>query len=420
MLVDDIDTARLLLAQPQINVNARDAFEDTPLHEAIVKDCPEMIGLLCLHPTIDFNAVNKRGFNCMHYSALKGSISAIQKINGATHGSMINVRKDDGFTPLHLSSLNGHARVVNYLLGIAHLDLLAVDHRGRNCLHCAVHQGHSIVMELIIAAAERRGEKSSLINSCDAEGDTPLHIALRREGEPSGQGSWHTEEDEQSGFQGAKARVVSCGLVPKVFLHAVSVAAFLMSHGAKVTVRNKAGYLPRDLVMDPNIRLYLSQLEQKQTVQVSNSPAAPPPLHDKKSLKCIICCETMKGDLTAIRFEPCGHIIACVKCCTRMKKCLQCQSRIERKFPVQANQKPGNDEEDGTEDEEVKSLRTMKLDDLEKKVQDMELHYFCSICMERKKNVAFLCGHGTCEYCWETLSCCHMCRGPVTEKISLY
>ena len=94
--------------------------------------------------------------------------------------------------------------------------------------------------------------------------------------------------------------------------------------------------------------------------------------------------------------------------------------RIERKFPVTIELDTRSIASDGTEDEEVKSMRSLKLHDLEAKVQDLEQVTLCLICMERRKNVAFLCGHGTCLQCAETLSCCHMCRGSVAQKINLY
>ena len=80
VLVSDIDTVKLLLGQQDIDVNIQDAFEDTPLHEAIVKGCAPIIDLLCHHPTINFTVTNKRGFNIVQYAALKGSEVALKKI----------------------------------------------------------------------------------------------------------------------------------------------------------------------------------------------------------------------------------------------------------------------------------------------------------------------------------------------------
>lgn len=57
---------------------------------------------------------------------------------------------------------------------------------------------------------------------------------------------------------------------------------------------------------------------------------------------------------------------------------------------------------------------------LENKVQEYEESHYCSICMERIRDVVFLCGHGACSVCAETLRTCHMCRKTILKKINLY
>lgn len=60
------------------------------------------------------------------------------------------------------------------------------------------------------------------------------------------------------------------------------------------------------------------------------------------------------------------------------------------------------------------------LDELRARVQEMEDSLTCSICMERKRSVAFLCGHSACHQCTGALKICHMCRKPITGKINLF
>jgi len=63
---------------------------------------------------------------------------------------------------------------------------------------------------------------------------------------------------------------------------------------------------------------------------------------------------------------------------------------------------------------------TERLRYLESKIAEIEEAHCCSICMERRRNVVFLCGHGACEKCSTTLKICHMCRKTITKKINLY
>ncbi|XP_049519876.1 uncharacterized protein LOC119446117 isoform X2 [Dermacentor silvarum] len=58
--------------------------------------------------------------------------------------------------------------------------------------------------------------------------------------------------------------------------------------------------------------------------------------------------------------------------------------------------------------------------ELETKLQELESALQCVICMEGRRNVAFLCGHSACAACAENLRICHMCRVPITKRITLY
>lgn len=132
-----------------------------------------------------------------------------------------------------------------------------------------------------------------------------------------------------------------------------------------------------------------------------------PPL---KTAECLLCSEVT--DL--IFFEPCGHQIVCEECCIRMKKCLNCHQPILRKISCQGGILNSNSRT-GTINPSAERLRY-----LENKFAEIEETYCCSICMERRRNIAFLCGHGACERCADALSTCHMCRTPITQKINLY
>lgn len=79
-----------------------------------------------------------------------------------------------------------------------------------------------------------------------------------------------------------------------------------------------------------------------------------------------------------------------------------------------------DDEERRKEEEKDKDKDLERLRYLESRVADLEEANTCSICMERRRNVAFLCGHGACEHCAAPLKTCHMCRKTITKKINLY
>ncbi|XP_067621868.1 E3 ubiquitin-protein ligase MIB2 [Eurosta solidaginis] len=124
--------------------------------------------------------------------------------------------------------------------------------------------------------------------------------------------------------------------------------------------------------------------------------------------ECIVCDEKLQ----LIKFEPCQHQISCEECGLRMKKCLRCGVQIERRI--------GTDGRIIVNSDQTRAPSADRLRYLENKIQEYEESHYCGICMERTRDVAFLCGHGACSRCAETLRTCHMCRKTILRKINLY
>lgn len=73
-----------------------------------------------------------------------------------------------------------------------------------------------------------------------------------------------------------------------------------------------------------------------------------------------------------------------------------------------------------TENDE-KYLETLhSLLSLQAHVREIEDANMCAICLEKPRNVAFMCGHGTCAECSSSLEVCPMCRKPIDKKITLF
>lgn len=149
-------------------------------------------------------------------------------------------------------------------------------------------------------------------------------------------------------------------------------------------------------------------------------PICPPPptLLTPWRGECLMCSEVVDF----VMFDPCGHRIACEECCIRMKKCVTCKESIERKTnrsgKVIGVSSAVSSSSVGTGVKHNPNAERLKY--LEKKFAEIEDTYCCSICMERKKNVIFLCGHGACEKCAKALTTCHMCRTPIKQKVNVY
>ena len=320
-------------------------------------------------------------------------------ISRARH--LVETKKEDGFSALLLSSLNGHSDCVKLLLDEGGASPDITDNRGQTALHSAVHQGHAAVVETILSRFDSLTAKK-LINKEDSEGETSLHIALSREGEPPVPLSSAlapvtfdlAEKAEKFG-------------VPRKLIHAIAIATYLVVKGGKLSPKNRRGHSPLDHVFDPMAKAFLldtvAQYDPaKQPLAASFPATSVPPTSSATSTssECRICCDK----LNLVTFEPCQHQIVCFDCSKRMKKCLECDAIITNKI--------------ATPDSAPKSDRLLHA--LEAKVQDLEDRFLCSICMERNKTIVFLCGHGACPQCSETLTTCHMCRSVITKKILLY
>ena len=86
-------------------------------------------------------------------------------------GAAINAPSGDGWTPLHLASFFGHAKIAELLLGHgANVTARSRNSNGNTPLHAALAGNHKFVAGLLLGAGAD-------VNAEDAAGWRPLHIA---------------------------------------------------------------------------------------------------------------------------------------------------------------------------------------------------------------------------------------------------
>ncbi|CAL7942292.1 unnamed protein product [Xylocopa violacea] len=441
-----------VLLRHHCDVNLQDSYGDTALHDAIGKDAVDIVDALCSCERVDFTLRNKRGFNVLHHAAIKGNAHAMERLVGrARH--LVDVKKEDGFTALHLAALNGHRDVAAILLaangGNAKVDLR--NNRRQTPLHLATSQGHWALVELLV-------QHNVDITSTDADGDTVLHIAIIKS--PNQSNVVPTPEScrdypliyaiwQNLARQGAKTEL--------------ALACFLVSRDRTCTllehVRNSKNKTPLDLLeADPQIAPYADLLRCYQyqshstQLEIENTPASQPSIYQiDTALQPELGRETRKGipgsgDASEChnclgimpnaakeenRFNPGSSvpIINCARCghgIPNKTETIQdgqlatgeiSLTKQEEKVKENAldEKKEENQDKEREKDKDLERLRY-----LETRVADLEEANMCSICMERRRNVAFLCGHGACEHCAAPLKTCHMCRKVITKKINLY
>ncbi|EDO44606.1 predicted protein [Nematostella vectensis] len=132
--------------------------------------------------------------------------------------------------------------------------------------------------------------------------------------------------------------------------------------------------------------------------------------------ECMVCSEKK----SQLLFKPCNHMVACEGCGSLMKKCIQCRENITETLPFIVccgGQAPPPLSERGECKQEITN---QELSQLQQQLQDMKEQTMCPVCMDRRKNLIFLCGHGTCQLCGDRMQECPMCRKTVERRILLF
>ncbi|XP_046592111.1 E3 ubiquitin-protein ligase MIB2 isoform X2 [Neodiprion lecontei] len=435
-----------ILLRHGCDVNLQDEYGDTALHDAIGKDDLDIVEALCLCDRLDVTLRNRRGFNILHHAALKGNTFATEKLVVKAR-QLVDIKKEDGFAALHLAALNGHRDVVATLLsptgGCARVDLR--NNRRQTPLHLATSQGHLELVELLV-------QHHADILAQDEDGDTALHIAITKcRPHPTSV----TPTDGNSEFSVIHA--ISQNLLRRGARPEMALACFLVSSDNSglllEQVRNTKGKSALDLLhADPEYAALADLLRSYHTAitissEVPSGPTSSPlcriaetlPSQIERELvtesseerlrkdeqrqdseECATCSGVTKNKQEDMTGVPGSNVVSygCLRCGQNNAK--RRVSQDERTLENEQAEDSSVDVDGKRRKEEDKDKDLERLRYLESRVADLEEANTCSICMERRRNVAFLCGHGACEHCAAPLKTCHMCRKTITKKINLY
>ena len=114
-----------------------------------------------------------QGFNALHHAALRGNPSAMRVLlSKLPRPWIVDEKKDDGYTALHLASLNNHVEVAELLVHTGHANLDLQNVNLQTALHLAVERQHTSIVRLLVRAGGN-------LNITDKDGDTSLHESLR-------------------------------------------------------------------------------------------------------------------------------------------------------------------------------------------------------------------------------------------------
>ena len=169
----DVPTVQRLL-ENWGNMHTTDVPEASPLSEAMLRAAKDgnmsMVSLL-IAKGAPVDIKDQQGDTPLLLAAGKGHEIVVKCL--LEKGAKVNSRDRSDETPLHIAAGKGHVIVVKYLLeGGAEVN--SKDSWGGTSLHIAALNGHEMVVKYLL-------EGGAEVNSKDRSDQTPLHIAVLNE-----------------------------------------------------------------------------------------------------------------------------------------------------------------------------------------------------------------------------------------------
>jgi E3 ubiquitin-protein ligase mind-bomb len=243
-----------MLLRYTATVNAQDDNGNTALHCAIEKQYHPAIDLMVRQADVDFTVVNNRGFNVLHHAACAGNAYAVEQILSHAPSHIVNIQKDDGFTALHIASLNGYLNIAELLITQGHANIELTNAEQHTPLLTGLSQGRASIIELLVSHGAN-------VNAVDSEGSCALHWILHLMA--GGRASERLPDDMFDAIQITLIYSELPDTLPD--RQWVAVACFLVQHGASLYLSNNRHMTPINLVVNDAVRTALVSASQKRT-----------------------------------------------------------------------------------------------------------------------------------------------------------
>ena len=151
-----------ILAQLKVDVNIQNIYGDTPLHISCANDNPDIVTLL-MHRDACVIAQNTNGDTPIHIASRSCRFEIMRKLLPVekSQGVKCDEVNKDGYTPLHISCINGRMPIVEYLIKNEHCDpsrsisVQLQNHQQHTPLHLACANGHTDVAVYLAQCAPK-------------------------------------------------------------------------------------------------------------------------------------------------------------------------------------------------------------------------------------------------------------------------
>ena len=179
-LKNTMEIAKVLLAHLKMDVNIQNIYGAIPLHIACANDNPDIVTLL-MHRDACVIAQNTNGDTPIHIASRSCRFEIMCKLLPVekSQGVKCDEVNKDGYTPLHISCINGRVPIVKYLTKNGHCDpsrsisVQLQNHQQHTPLHLACANGHTDVAVYLARCAPKT------LSACDRYNEYPLLLALK-------------------------------------------------------------------------------------------------------------------------------------------------------------------------------------------------------------------------------------------------
>ena len=449
----------LLLAKG-CDVNLTDGNGETALFCCITHGKNEVALALIQTGRVDYKLKTLKDVTYLHQACSRGNSEVVLKLLEVCPDLINMVDKNSEFSPLYLAVLSNQEEIVNILLDSgANVNLTSK--RRVNALMVAVASCNLRVISKLVSAGINLSHVDIECNNCLVHLFQPMPNVVKL--------TSYTVEEVTGDFDEV-AKLLQGVCTDSETSRDALVACYLISKGVKYKgIKNKANQTPLQICKEQSLVNIIENFIRENSNGVSYSSAECRMCNKPANCqfkpcdhvisceecvdffkRCYICKEAVESHKKItitiqkicvlcdefeanVRFMPCNHNEVCLGCAPRIKKCIKCQIVITGKTDLQGNDAstaalavassstgaalldgaPGSSRDPfGASNEELAQLRS--------KLEQLEDAALCQICIERPKNVVFLCGHTFCQNCASSLQLCPICRQVVSRMIPIF
>ncbi|WP_031548128.1 ankyrin repeat domain-containing protein [Salinicoccus luteus] len=218
-----------LIVQKKIDINFKDAQDNTALHHAVKKSNLKMVKTLLNYTEIDLNQQNNKGMTPLMLAVCQNDMDIANKLINA--GANPSIKDHEDITPLFASLIRGHLEIAKILFSYTDIDERSNYHGGVTMLMFAAKVNHEEMISLLL-------EKGANTNVIDHHGKNALTHAI--------EGGMNVSTMQILGDGGADLDYVNpingnTPLIEAVLRKNKETAELLVNFGVKLNILNYEG-----------------------------------------------------------------------------------------------------------------------------------------------------------------------------------